>query len=182
MSTTAPLTVPTGSWTHDPVHSTIAFSVKHMVVATYRSSFEDFEARLTAREGEEPRLEGVVRADSIVAKDPNLAGHLRGAEFFDSERFPEIRFVSTSLRRDGDSVEVEGDLTIKDHTARVTGRGTITDPHADIAGHEKVGLRLDTTVDRREFGLTWNAQLPKGGWALANDVTLEIELELAREA
>lgn len=182
MSATASLTVPTGNWTHDPVHSTIAFSVKHMVVATYRSSFEDFEARLIAPEGEEPRLEGVVRAASIVAKDPNLAGHLQAEDFFDSARFPEIRFVSTSFRRDGDAVNAEGELTIKDHTARVTGHGTITDPHTDIAGNEKVGLRLDTTVDRREFGLTWNAELPKGGWALANDVTLEIELELARAA
>lgn len=182
MSATASLPVPTGTWTHDPIHSTIAFSVKHMVVATYRSSFEDFEARVTASDGEEPRLEGVVRAESIVAKDANLAGHLRSPEFFDTESFPEIRFVSSSFRRDGDAVNVEGELTIKDHTARVTGHGTITDPHTDIAGNEKVGLRLDTTVDRREFGLTWNAQLPKGGWALANDVTLEIELELAREA
>lgn len=182
MSTTTPDVVAPGTWAHDPVHSSIGFSVKHMVVATYRSTFEDFEARLTAVDGEEPRLEGVVRAESIVAKDPNLAGHLRSPEFFDAERFPEIRFLSTALRRHGDAITVEGELTIKDHTASVTGHGTITDPHTDIAGNEKVGLRLDTTVDRREFGLTWNAQLPKGGWALANDVTLEIELELAREA
>lgn len=182
MSTTASSVVPIGTWTHDPVHSTIGFSVKHMVVATYRSQFEDFEATLTATEDAEPRLEGIVHAGSIVAKDPNLAGHLRAPDFFDVERFPEIRFVSTSFRRDGDTVAVEGELTIKDHTETVSATGTITDAHTNIRGAEGIGLRLETIVDRTAFGLNWNAPLPKGGFALANEVKLEIELELSAAA
>jgi polyisoprenoid-binding protein YceI len=181
MSVTTRARVAPGTWAHDPVHSSIGFSVRHMVVATYRSRFDDFETRLEVPEQGEPRLEGVVRAESIEAKDPNLAAHLRAEDFFDTERFPEIRFTSTAFRIDGDRVEVTGRLTIKDHTEEVTGRGTFVGPTTDPFGREKLGLRLDTTVDRRAFGLTWNAPLPKGGFALADEVTLEIELELGQE-
>ncbi|HEV7529157.1 MAG TPA: YceI family protein, partial [Solirubrobacteraceae bacterium] len=79
-------------------------------------------------------------------------------------------------------LEVDGQLTIKDHTHDVSARGTITGPHEDIAGNEKVGIELETVVDRREFGLDWNAPLPSGGFAVENDVKLEVGLELVRQA
>ena len=79
-------------------------------------------------------------------------------------------------------MEVEGDLTIKGHTHRVTARGSIAGPHVDIAGNDKLGVELEAIVDRREYGLEWNAPLPKGGFALDNDVKLEVSLELVREA
>jgi len=80
------------------------------------------------------------------------------------------------------SLEVEGDLTIKGNTHRVTARGTLTGPGTDIAGNEKIGVDLEAVIDRREFGLEWNAPLPKGGFALENDVKLEVSLELVKEA
>jgi polyisoprenoid-binding protein YceI len=172
--------LPTGTWKLDPIHSTAGFAVKHMVVATFRGRFEDFDATLDVDENGEAKLVGTVRTNSIVVKDENLAAHLQSPDFFDSERYPELRFESTSVRREGDEVVVDGELTIKGNTYPVQGRGAYVDPHEDIAGTTKIGLTLETVVDRTKFGLNWNAPLPKGGFALADDVALQIELELAR--
>ena len=171
--------LPAGTWQMDPIHSTASFAVKHMVVATFRGRFEDFDASLVVDENGEGKLVGTVRTESIVVKDENLAAHLGSPEFFDTERYPELRFESTSVTREGDELVVEGDLTIKGNTHPVTGRGTFVGPHEDIAGNTKIGVTLETTIDRTQFGLEWNAPLPKGGFALANDVALTIELELA---
>jgi polyisoprenoid-binding protein YceI len=172
--------VPQGIWALDPVHSSAGFAVKHMAVGTFRGRFEDFDATLSASEDGEARLIGVVKADSIVVKDPNLAGHLKSPDFFDTELHPEIRFESSSLRRDGERLVADGELTINGNTHPVEARGTITEPHVGLGDVEKVGLTLEAVVDRTLFGLNWNAPLPKGGFALGNDVTLLVELELAR--
>ncbi len=84
------------------------------------------------------------------------------------------------MRVDGDEAIVQGDLTIKGNTHQVEGRGAYVGPHEDIAGFTKIGLAIETVVDRTKFGLNWNAPLPKGGFALSDEVTLQIELELAR--
>jgi polyisoprenoid-binding protein YceI len=179
MSVATEQQLPTGTWKLDPIHSSASFAVKHMVVATFRGRFEDFDAQFDVDESGEGKLVGTVKTDSIVVKDENLAAHLRSPEFFDTERYPELRFESTSVTREGDELVVEGDLTIKGNTHPVTGRGAFVGPHEDIAGNTKIGVTLETTIDRTQFGLEWNAPLPKGGFALANDVSLTIELELA---
>jgi polyisoprenoid-binding protein YceI len=172
-------TVPAGTtWTVDPVHSSAGFSVKHMVVSTFRGRFEDFAATLTAGEDGTLRLEGRVRADSIAVKDENLAAHLRAADFFDTDRHPEITFASTLVRDEDGELVVEGELTIKGHTRPLRARGTLTEPLETLGGAVKVGLELEATVDRRDYGLDWNAPLPKGGFALENDVKLLVSLEL----
>jgi polyisoprenoid-binding protein YceI len=171
--------LPTGTWKLDPIHSSASFAVKHMVVATFRGQFEDFDATLDVGDDGEAKLVGTVRTDSIVVKDENLAGHLKSPDFFDTERYPELRFESTSIRREGDELIVDGELTIKGNTHPVEGRGVLVGPHDDIAGNTKVGLTLETTVDRTQYGLNWNAPLPKGGFAVADDVALTVELELA---
>jgi polyisoprenoid-binding protein YceI len=173
----------TGNWTVDTIHSHVGFSVKHMVVATFRGRFEQYEGSLTNADDGTPKLQGKVQVDSLVVKDENLAGHLKSPDFFDSASHPEITFSSTAVNLGDDgSVEVEGDLTIKGNTHRVTARGTYIGPHEDIAGNDKIGVELEAVVDRREYGLEWNAPLPKGGFALENDVKLEVSLELVREA
>jgi len=183
MSTATAQSIATGNWRIDPVHSHVGFAVKHMVVATFRARFEDYDGSLSVDEDGRPRLRGSVRADSIVVKDENLAAHLRTPEFFDSERYPEIRFVSSAVDvGEQGELEVEGDLTIKDHTHRITARGSVAGPHVDIAGNDKIGVELEAIVDRREYGLEFNAELPKGGYAVDNDVRLDVSLELVREA
>jgi polyisoprenoid-binding protein YceI len=182
-TTATALPIATGNWKIDTTHSHVGFAVKHMVVSTFRGRFEDYAGSLATSEDGRPVLQGSVKVDSIVVKDENLAGHLKSPDFFDSDRHPEIRFSSTAVAvaEDG-GLEVEGDLTIKGHTHRVTARGSIAGPHVDIAGNDKLGVELEAIVDRREYGLEWNAPLPKGGFALDNDVKLEVSLELVREA
>ena len=173
--------VPAGTWTLDPVHSSASFAVKHMVVATFRGHFDRFEVTLTADESG-AKLVGKVDVDSLSVKDDNLLGHLKSPDFFDIEQYPEIVFESTSVIRDGNELTVQGNLTLKGQTHPVQGKGTITDPHVTLGDVEKIGVELEAVIDRTTFGLDWNAPLPKGGFALADDVKLVIEAELAKAA
>ena len=166
-----------GTYVLDPIHSSASFAVKHMVVSTFRGRFEKFDATLV-----DGKLTGTVDVGSIVVKDENLAAHLQSPEFFDAERHPELRFESTDIHRDGDEVVVDGELTLKGITRPVEARGTLEGPAVTFGDVNKVGLTLEAIIDRTEFGLNWNAPLPKGGFALANDVKLIVELELAEQA
>jgi polyisoprenoid-binding protein YceI len=174
--------LPVGTWKLDPTHSSANFAVKHMVVATFRGRFENIDATLTVGEDGVGQLVGTVDAGSIVVKDENLQAHLGSPDFFDTERYPELRFASKAIRRDGEELVIDGELTIKDHTHAVEARGTITDPHETLGGAIKIGLTLETIIDRTQFGLEWNAPLPKGGVAVSNDVKLTVELELAQDS
>jgi polyisoprenoid-binding protein YceI len=177
---TATTQLPVGTWTADTVHSSVGFAVKHMVVSTFRGRFEDYDATLVSGEDGALRLEGSVKADSIVVKDENLSAHLKSPEFFDTERYPEITFASTLVRAENGELIVDGELTIKGHTRPIEARGTITEPVVTFGDVEKVGLELEASVDRTEYGLDWNAPLPKGGFALANEVKLIVSLELLK--
>ena len=171
--------IPAGTYTSDPVHSSTGFAVKHML-ATFRGSFAAFDAELTVDEDGRARLVGSVPVDTVVVKDENLVAHLQSPEFFDAEQYPRITFESTDIAIEDGAVTVTGDLTLKGHTERVTATGTIVGPVEDPFGNTKVGLNLETVVDRTKFGLNWNAPLPKGGFMLANDVTLSVDLELVQ--
>ncbi|MDQ3875066.1 MAG: YceI family protein [Actinomycetota bacterium] len=168
--------LPTGTWNADPVHSDIGFSVEYMA-GTFRGTFSRFSAALA--DGE---LRGEVDVASIQVKDPNLEAHLQSPEFFDAERHPKLTFVSREVSRSGDEVTIQGDIAIKGHTEQATIRGTIADPSQDPWGNERFGLRLETVVDRTRFGLTWNNPLPSGDPALANDVTISVDLQLVKAA
>ena len=178
-STTSSTGLPVGAWKLDPVHSTASFAVKHMVVATFRGRFENFDATLDV-DDDSAQLTGTVDAGSLKVKDEKLQGHLGSPDFFDVERYPEITFRSTSIRRDGDELIVDGDLTIKDQTNSVEARGSVSGPAVTFGDIPKVGITLETVIDRTQFGLKWNAPLPKGGFAVDNEVKLTIELELAQ--
>jgi polyisoprenoid-binding protein YceI len=169
--------VPTGTWVADPIHSSIGFAVRHMGVIPFRGGFETFEAELAGG-----KLSGSARVETIQTDDGNLTGHLLSPEFFDAERHPVLRFESNEIRRDGDQVTLDGVLTLKGESRPVELRGTITGPLADPYGGKRVGLELETTIDRTEFGIDWNAELPSGGQVLADDVKLTAELELVQRA
>jgi polyisoprenoid-binding protein YceI len=171
--------VPTGIWKSDPVHSNVGFAVRHAVVATFRGNFADYEVTLANSDGE-PRLYGAVRTDSVEVRDPKLTGHLLSPDFFDAERYPEITFTSTAIHVNGGELVVPGKLTIKGTTQDVEARGGIVGPVEYLGGDERVGIDLETTVDRTEYGLNWNAPLPRGGVAVENEVTLTVHLELTQ--
>jgi polyisoprenoid-binding protein YceI len=172
--------VPTGTYFVDPVHSSIGFAVVHNGVSTFRSGFGAYEARLTG--GERPRLEGAVDVSSIQIEEPQLKGHLLSPEFFDAERHPRLRFESSELElaEDG-SATIRGELEIGGETHRVQASGRFARLGADLGGRARVGLSLAATVDRRDFGLDWNAELPSGGEVLDYEVSIAVELELVTE-
>jgi polyisoprenoid-binding protein YceI len=171
--------LPAGTYTSDPVHSTTGFAVKHML-ATFRGSFAAFDAQLTVDEDGRSKLVGSVPVDTVVVKDENLVAHLQSPEFFDAEQYPRISFESSEIAIEDGDLTVTGDLSLKGHTERVTATGTIAGPVEDPFGNTKVSLQLETIVDRTKFGLNWNAPLPKGGFMLANDVALSVDLELVQ--
>jgi polyisoprenoid-binding protein YceI len=172
-------TIPTGIWHSDPVHSSAEFSVRH-AVGTFRGSFRQFEADLDATG--EPKLTGRVPVESVQVKEENLEAHLLSPEFFDKDRTPEIAFVSRSIAREGDELVVEGELTVRGVAKPVVARGTITDPIPGPDGSDRFGVELQAIVDRHDYGLDWNMDLPNGSKILGDDVTLSVHLELIKEA
>ena len=173
--------IPAGTWKVDPTHSSATFAVKHMAVGTFRGGFENLDAALIVSDDGAATLQGTVRADSITVKDENLRAHLGSPDFFDIERHPEVSFRSDSLQATDDGLLVDGELTIKGNTHPVQAHGSVSGPSVGLDGSQRLGLTIETTVDRTLYGLNWNAPLPKGGFALANDVKLIVELELALE-
>ncbi|MGD9694317.1 MAG: YceI family protein [Thermoleophilia bacterium] len=178
MTTTA-TQLPVGTWVTDPVHSSLDFSVKHMVVATYRGSLPTFTATLTVAEDGTGTLRGTGDLTSVVTDDPNLTGHLQSPDFFDTEQYPEVSFASTSVTRDGENLTVVGDLALKGVTKPIELTGSIAGPAVTLGDVQKIGIELTGTFDRTEFGLNWNAPLPGGGFAVGNTVALAAHLELA---
>jgi polyisoprenoid-binding protein YceI len=172
--------VPAGTWVVDPVHSSLAFAVKHNGVTTFRSGFEKYNARLSG--GENPRLEGTVEVESIQIDEEMLKGHLLSPEFFDTQRFPQLRFTSSefSVGEDG-SLKVRGELEIHGEAREVEASGRFAQLGGDLAGKPRVGLSIEATVDRRDFGLNWQAELPSGGEVLDYAVTINVALELVGE-
>jgi polyisoprenoid-binding protein YceI len=166
--------VPAGTWTVDPIHSSASFSVRHMMVGAFRGEFRDVDATLT-----DGKLVGKVKVDSLQIKDEKLKGHLFSPDFFDLERYPEIVYESSSLTVVNGTLTSEGTLTIKDVATPVTATGRLAGPATTLGDVEKIGLDLETTVDRDTVGLQWNAPLPKGGFVLGKDVTISVTLELA---
>lgn len=176
MSTTELQAVPAGAWSLDKVHSDISFAIDYMA-GTFTGSFTDFDAELS-----DGVLSGSARVASVQVKDPNLAGHLQAPDFFDAERHPELSFESGSIRRDGNRLSIDGEITIKGHTEPVEITGVISDPINDAYGGERFGLRLEAVVDRDKFGISWNNPLPSGEPALSNQVTITADLQLSKQA
>jgi len=167
--------IPTGTWGLDPVHSSIGFAITHSGVMTFRGTFDEFDAKLV-----DGRLEGTAKVASVRVDDPQLTGHLQTPDFFDAERHPELRFTSDAIELDGERVSIPGDLTLRGVTHRVELVGTASGPVADAYGKQRLGLDLETTVNRRDYGIDWNMELPTGEPLLADDVLLSADLALVR--
>jgi polyisoprenoid-binding protein YceI len=175
-TTTDTQVVPQGTWAVDKVHSNVGFAVDYMA-GTFTGTFSDFDASLT-----DGVVKGSAKVASVQVKDPNLEAHLQSPDFFDAERHPELTFESKDIVRDGDTLEIDGEITIKGHTEPVTITGVISDPMADAYGGERFGLKLQAKIDRDKFGVSWNNALPNGEPALSNDVTIVAELQLSKQA
>jgi len=170
--------IPAGTWVSDKIHSTLDFSARHMVVATYHGKFPDFDVTLVANDDGTASLEASTRVGSVTTAEENLTGHLLSPDFFDAEKYAEVTFTSTDITREGDHVVARGQMTAKGITKDVTFHGEIVGPVVGFEDQEKLGLTLETTIDRREFDMHWNATLPTGGLVLGNEVKLVASLEL----
>jgi polyisoprenoid-binding protein YceI len=169
---------PAGTWAADPVHSNVSFEVAYAGVNTFRGGFREFSATLDGT-----TLEGSATVASVDVKDEQLNGHLQTPDFFDAQRFPEIAFRATELTRGPDhSVTGKGELTIKGVSRPITLQGTIApEPSVDPFGRERLGLRLESDIDRTEYGVSWNAPNQGGGDYLGNDVKLIAELAFVKQ-
>jgi polyisoprenoid-binding protein YceI len=181
MSTTAEqTTIPTGTWELDPIHSGVGFAVTYSGAGTVRGGFNEFAAKLV-----DGKLEGSAEVASVNFHEPQLVGHLQSPDFFDAEQFPQLHFASQPIERNGDEITVEGELTLRGVTKPVTISGTVVGPTADVGVTgpiQRIAFDVETKVDRREFGLNWNRELPTGDPALGNDVTITANLALYQAA
>jgi polyisoprenoid-binding protein YceI len=177
--TQAPV-IDAGTWQLDPVHSRVGFAVSYLA-GTFHGSFAPFEATLDVDGDGALVLTGTARVDGVQVADENLGAHLQSPEFFDAERAPEIVFTSEPFRAARGEVAVDGRLSIKGVEKPVALNGIVGGPVVDPYGRSRLNIRLETTVDRSNFGLDWNIALPSGEPALGQDVELTAELALIKE-
>jgi polyisoprenoid-binding protein YceI len=168
-----------GTFNADPVHSSFGFAVKYQNVSNFRGTLDEVAATLA-----DGKLEGTAQVESISIRTPEqFRAHVLSADFFDVENFPTVTFVSSDLDlADDGTAKVTGDLTIRGVTNTVTATGTWTAPSADAFGNTRAHLQLETAIDRTAYGLNWNMPLPAGGNALADDVTLTVDIALVEQA
>ncbi len=181
-TTTLPSTL-SGSYTIDPTHSRVGFVARHAMVSKVRGSFNEFSGTgyFDAENPAASRVELTIQAASIDTRNADRDAHLRSNDFFDTENHPEIRFVSTAVEQvDGDTYRVTGDLTIKGVTKPVTVDLEYTGTAVDPYGNQRVGLEGRTTVNRKDWGVNWNAALEAGGVLVAEKVVLEFEVSAIR--
>jgi polyisoprenoid-binding protein YceI len=175
MSTTTTLA---GTYAADPIHSSFGFAVRYQGVSIFRGTLGDVNATLA-----DGRLEGTAQVESISIRTPEqFRAHVLSAEFFDAANHPTVTFVSSDLdlREDG-TAEVAGELTIKGITNPVTATGTWIAPAADAFGNTRGHLQLEAVIDRTQWDMNWNMPLPSGAKALANEVTLTVDISLTEQ-
>jgi polyisoprenoid-binding protein YceI len=176
--------IPAGTWTVDPVHSTIGFAVKHMGIATVRGEFTEFEGTLEIDEnGSSPKAYGTVKAESVNTGEPQRDDHLRSPDFFDVAQYPELRFESTSVEAlDDEEYRITGKLTIHGVTNEIVlhadFQGTDTDPY----GNQRVGLEVTGQLSRGDYEMTFNQALGSGNMLVSDKVKLEIDISAVKQS
>ena len=176
--------ITTTTWNIDPVHSVAEFKVKHMMISNVKGQFAKVAGSLTLNESNlaNSRVEVSIDASSIETRDAQRDAHLKSPDFFDVAKFPTLSFKSTSVRvvRDGE-LAVEGDLTIRDVTRKVVFNVEgPTPPAKDPWGNTRVAVSASTKINRKDFGLSWNAALETGGILVGDEVTINLEVQFVK--
>jgi polyisoprenoid-binding protein YceI len=169
------------TWTIDPAHSRVGFAVRHMMFATVRGHFGSFDGvlNLDASQPENSSVEGTVDVASINTGEPDRDNHLRSPDFFDVENYPTMSFRSTRIEaKGGNRYLVHGDMTIKDVTRPITFDVEYGGEGRDPWGNTRRGFSASTSINRKDFDLTWNVALETGGWLVGDEVKIEIEQEV----
>ena len=183
MSANAPQPTAT-TWNIDPVHTTAEFKIRHMMITNVKGHFKPVNGVITIEEDDISRshVEASIDAASVDTREPDRDTHLRSAEFLDVEKFPTLTFTSTRVTRTGQgNLEVEGDLTIHGVTRKATfSVEGPTAPGKDPWGNLRIGLSASTKINRKDFGLTWNAALETGGILVGDEVTITLDVEAVK--
>ncbi|PIC82571.1 YceI family protein [Sporosarcina sp. P1] len=172
------------TWNVDTAHSTVEFSVRHMMISNVKGTFNEFQATIEAdpQDLTDASIDFTIDANSIDTRKPDRDNHLRSADFFDVENFPNLSFKATAIEKTSDNTyDITGDFTIKDTTKpvtfQVTFEGIAKDP---MSGDEAAGFTGHTKINRKDFGLTWNATLETGGVVVSDEVKINIEIQLRK--
>ena len=168
-----------GTWTLDPAHSEVSFTVKHMKISKVRGKFEKFETTIvTAEDPKDSTIEAVIDVASVNTGQEARDNHLRTSDFFLVEEHPQLIFRSSSIDVDGDDFTVDGNLTLRGVTQPVTLKGEFGGTVTDGYGRVKAGATASTKINRHDFGVSWNAALEAGGFTLGDDVTINLDLQV----
>jgi polyisoprenoid-binding protein YceI len=184
ITTAAPTQTSTTTWNIDPAHTSVEFKVKHMMIANVKGHFSKVSGVLTRNESDpaKDRIEATIEAGSIQTRDEQRDAHLKSADFFHVEKFPTLHFRSTGVSVvGGGELSVEGDLTIHGVTKKVifAVEGP-TPPAKDPWGNTRIGLSASTKINRKDFGLTWNAALETGGILVGDDITITLDAQFVK--
>ena len=183
MSTDTTPTTLTGNYAIDPSHSRIGFVARHAMVTKVRGSFNEFDGSgyFDAENPADSHLQLTIQAASIDTRNADRDGHLRSNDFFDMDTYPEITFASTAVEQvDAENYRVTGDLTIKGVTKPVTVDFEYTGTAVDPYNNQRIGFEGKTTINRKDWGVNWNAALEAGGVLVSEKVTLEFEVSAIR--
>ena len=166
-----------GSWTFDPAHSEVGFSVRHAGISKVRGTFGDVDAQLTVADPlEDSTLTATVQMASIDTKNADRDAHVRSADFFDVENHPTMTFRSTAVAFDGAEGTITGELTIKDVTRTVELGVESNGVVVDAFGVTRAGFSAETTISRKDFGITWNAAMEAGGVLVSDKVVISLDV------
>jgi polyisoprenoid-binding protein YceI len=184
MSSTVATQLPTGTWSIDPVHSSIGFGVKHFGVSTFRGSFKGAAGSVVTANDAIREIAGTVRVENLVTEEPQLTAHLFGEDFFDGDRHPELTFKSTSIEQAEDGkLRITGDLTIRGATHPVELDAELEGAGDDPYGGTRLGISASGAIDRTDWGITWNAPpLANGALVVGERVALTLHVEAVKQA
>ena len=175
----------TTTWVSDPMHSEIGFKIKHLMITSVKGRFEQFEVKATTEDDDisKAQISATVEAASNHTGVADRDAHLRSGDFFDAEAYPQIRFVSTGIRKKSDDeFEITGDFSIRDVTKSITldveFGGIVKDPY----GQTKAGFTAEGKINRKDYGLTWGALTEAGGVVVADEVKILCEIQLVKQA
>ncbi|WP_454199421.1 YceI family protein [Nocardia sp. Marseille-Q1738] len=171
-----------GTWAIDPVHSTLGFSVRHLMVSKVRGRFTDFSGKLVIAEDGSASAEAEIRVDSVTTDNAQRDAHLRTADFFQAEQFPVATFKSTGFRVDGDDFLVDGDFTIRGVTKPVSLDVEFLGVNPGMGQGPVAGFEAKTVINRRDFGITIDMPLPDGGAVIGDKITLTLEVEVGLQS
>lgn len=170
-------------WMLDPTHSELTFKVKHLMIANVKGEFRKFSAEIAGEDFTKSPISVTIDAASIFTNEDQRDGHLRSADFFDVENYPTLTFRSTSLKQvDDDDYKLKGILTIKGVSKEVELDVEFGGLNKDPYGNQKAGFSLEGKINRKDFGLNWNAALETGGVLVSEEVKIGAEVQFVKQA